>query len=226
MVRELGTAAATLWQSLKALFHRSSSWRRLPLESEMASRHGPAGSSPVGGSPRAYAPRRGARAAWQSLLVATLLVASLLAGLAFGLKHRHALYKGGQDVASAVRYLLDKDLSGRRHENQPAPACCLNEGCLPRRQRQRLLRKVLEAAPAQPHSGRRVAVVTYVLGAAYLPLFWQLECTLRRSNPGLELAAMVVEGELEAEALQSMRGAGVTLIPVEPLEFENVYQSR
>ena len=221
------SATPTSWQDLKAPF-RQRLWQRLSRSGSGS----PAGVSPPGGSPNALGlpnavvARRRAHVGWQSLLVATLLGLSLLAGLAFGLKHRHTLYKRGQDVAGAVRYRLDRDLSGRRHASHPAPACCFDEGCLPRRQRQRLLRKVLAAAPDQPRSGGRVAVVTYVLGEAYLPLFWQLECTLRRSNPGLELAVMLVEGELEAEAVESMRAAGVTLLPVEPLEFENVYQSR
>ena len=207
MDRELATSAAALWQRLRAPWRQQASWQRLP------GRHAP-------GSGDSARLRGWVRREWQSLLVATLLGLSLLAGLAFGLKHRHTLYKRGQDVASAVRYRLDRDLSGRRHASYPAPACCLDEGCLPRQQ------QGLQAAPGAREAPGRVAVVTYVRSAAYLPLFWQLECTLRRSNPGLELAVMLVEGELEAQALQSMRAAGVNLLPVAPLEFKSVYESR
>ena len=202
MNRELGTSAAALWQRLRAPWRQQASWQRLP-----GARHGPGCS----GSAR---PRAWVRREWLSLLVGALLG---LAGLAFGLKHRHTLYKRGQDVASAVRYRLDAELSGRHHESDPAPTCCLDEGCLP---------QGLQATRGTSQARGRAAVVTYVRSGEYLPLFWQLECTLRRSNPGLELALMLVEGELEAAAVERIHAAGVTLLPVDPLEFKNVYESR
>ena len=72
----------------------------------------------------------------------------------------------------------------------------------------------------------RVAVVTYLRSDSYLPLLQQLECTLRRSNPGLELALMHVPGELGGHALRLAAALNITLLPVRPLQYPNTYNPK
>lgn len=146
--------------------------------------------------PGAAAQRRPAAAA------AVLLLLALLA-------NRRSLYRTGQDAFASIYYGLDPAFLGRSEALYPAPRCCHDEGCV---------------APRTPP---RAAVVTYLRGADYLPLLQQLECTLARSNPGgLELAAMVVEGELDEALLARVRELGITLLPVAALEYPNSYERR
>lgn len=98
---------------------------------------------------------------------------------------------------------------GRSEAAHPAPHCCHDEAC------------AFTGAP-----GQRAAVVTYLRDDTYLPLLQQLECTLRRSNPGLELALMHVPGEMSAAGMALARALNLTLLPVAPLEFPNTYESR
>jgi hypothetical protein len=71
-----------------------------------------------------------------------------------------------------------------------------------------------------------MAVVTYLRDDSYVPLLRQLECTLRHSNPGLELGLMMVEGELGHATLAAATALNITLLPVAPLEFSNTYDRR
>ena len=71
-----------------------------------------------------------------------------------------------------------------------------------------------------------MAIVTYIRSDNYVPLLRQLECTLRRSNPGVELALMMVEGELSPASLALVRSLNITQLEVEPLDFKNTYESR
>lgn len=122
---------------------------------------------------------------------------------------RHSLVRHAQDAFAAAYYGLDPAMLGRREAAHPTPRCCADEGCL----------------PAGEGAGR-VAAVTYLRGQHYWPLFRQLECTLRRSNPGLELALMHVPGELPEALLAAARRMRVTLLPVPPLSFPNSYEGR
>jgi hypothetical protein len=69
-------------------------------------------------------------------------------------------------------------------------------------------------------------VVTFLRDDSYLPLLQQLECTLRRSNPGLELGLMMVPGELSEGTLALAAALNITLLPVEPLQYRNTYEAR
>ncbi|PRW57725.1 glycosyltransferase family 8 [Chlorella sorokiniana] len=100
-------------------------------------------------------------------------------------------------------------MMGRSEAAHPAPRCCRDEAC------------AFTGAP-----GQRAAVVTYLRDDTYLPLLQQLECTLRRSNPELELALMHVPGEVSDAGIALARALNLTLLPVEPLEFRNTYETR
>lgn len=131
------------------------------------------------------------------LLGLVLLVAS----------QRRQLYRHVQNAVSWSQYDLDPHMLGRSEAQHPAPHCCTDERCA--------------AAP-----GDRKAVVTYLRGDAYAPLLQQLECTLRRSNPGMELGLMAVPGELSDETLTLVHRLNITLLSVEPLQFPNTYDAR
>jgi hypothetical protein len=151
-------------------------------------------------------PARGrcARRAAPSPRAAAALAAFALAAFALLFTGAgHALRKRACDVYTAAAYRLDPELRGRSEVADPAPAC----------------------AP-RTSGGGRAAVVTYIRDDRHLELLRQLECTLRRSNPGLELAAMAVEGELAPGTLAAMRALNVTLLPVAPLDVPNVYEPR
>lgn len=141
---------------------------------------------------------RGAALATLSLLLLILL-----------LSQRRQLYRHAQDAAAAAYYGLDPAMLGRSETTHPAPWCCRDEGCA-----------------ADLAAGHRVAVVTYLRDDHYVPLLRQLECTLRRSNPDLELGLMHVRGELSDATLGLARRLNITLLPVLPLDFANTYEPR
>ena len=76
-----------------------------------------------------------------------------------------------------------------------------------------------------PRTGR-TAVLTLVRSDNYLPLLQQLECTLRRSNPGVEFGVLMVPGELGAEALAWMERKNLTRLEVPPLYYPNAFTPR
>lgn len=128
-------------------------------------------------------------------------------------QHRQ-LYRHGQDAVAKLYYGLDPILLGRSEELFPAPHCCRDESCSN------------GCGSVGDHPQRRVAVVTYLRDDAYLPLLQQLECTLRRTNPLLELGLMHVRDELGPGTLQLARALNITLLPVAPLDFPNTYEAR
>lgn len=135
---------------------------------------------------------------------AALLVLALSAAL---LSQRRQLRRHVQNAGAWLTYELDPGMMGRSEARDPSPRCCVDEGCA-------------------PPPGARVAVVTYIRDDAHAPLLQQLECTLRRASPGLELGLMVVEGELGDDVLALARRLNITLLPVEPLQYANSYEPR
>lgn len=119
----------------------------------------------------------------------------------------HQTAKRAFDVFSAVQYRFYSELHGRLDAIHPAPTCCQGTSCL------------------NPRTGR-TAVVTYIRDEKHFPLFEQLECTLRRTMPEMELAAMTVDGDLAECTLSKMRAMNVTLHHMNPLEFDNFYERR
>jgi hypothetical protein len=103
------------------------------------------------------------------------------------------------DVLSGIRYRLDSSLSGRL---DPGPSC----KCEGRR------------------SDRNI-VLSYMRTEEYLPLVDQLQCSLRRSNPGLRLALMVVKS-ISPRMVEKLRSRNIKLIFVEDLQFPNLYEPR
>ena len=143
------------------------------------------------------APRR--RSAAAAIALALLLVAAT---------QRRQLYRHCQDAAARLYYGLDPRFLGRSDDAWgPAPRCCADEACA--------------AGP-----GARVGVLTYLRGDAYAPLLAQLECTLRRSNPGAELGLMAVPGELSNATQALARRLNITLHFVQPLTYPNTYDRR
>ena len=117
--------------------------------------------------------------------------------------NKRQLKRHSQNAMRSLYYSLDPAVSlGRDNVRHPAPVC-----------------------PPMPKNPR-VAVVTYLRDSNYLTLFRQLECTLRKSNPHVELAVMHVPGELERSALEEIHSLNVTLIDIEPLHYENYFERR
>lgn len=145
------------------------------------------------------------RRSWRRALSAAL---ALTLSLVLLTQHRQ-LYRHAQDAVAHTYYNLDPAMMGRSEAAHPAPRCCRDEAC------------AFTGAP-----GQRAAVVTYLRDDTYLPLMRQLECTLRRSNPGLELALMHVPGEISEAGMALACALNLTLLPVQPLEFRNTYESR
>ncbi|KAI7846182.1 hypothetical protein COHA_000252 [Chlorella ohadii] len=118
---------------------------------------------------------------------------------------------GGKALRHAVRalyYTTDPLFLGRDDGRFPSPSCCRGAEC------------------AQERTGR-VAVLTYLQGEAYLPLLQQLECTLRRSNPGLELGVMLVRGEQQSPTVLSwLDRKRISRVQVEPLSYTNHFDAR
>lgn len=159
------------------------------------------GSPRVSGTTFATAARRSWRRGLSAALALTLALVLLT-------RHRQ-LYRHGQDAAAKLYYGLDPNMLGRSEALFPAPHCCRDEACA-----------------GGGSTRQRVAVVTYLRDDSYLPLLQQLDCTLRRSNPHLELGLMHAEGELAPATLQLVRALNITLLPVAPLEFPNTYEAR
>lgn len=90
----------------------------------------------------------------------------------------------------------------------PAPHCCEGAACIP-----------------DPATARNL-VLTYVRSDNYLPLLRQMECTFRKSNPGVELGVMTVKGELGPETTAWLASHNVTRFEVKPLRFPNKYNPR
>ena len=95
----------------------------------------------------------------------------------------------------------------RNSRRFPSPSCCAGGAC------------------AAPRTGR-TAVLTLVRSDNHLPLLQQLECTLRRSNPGVEFGVLMVPGELGAEALAWMERKNLTRLEVPPLYYPNAFNPR
>lgn len=141
----------------------------------------------------------------RSFMVTTVLIA---VGL-ITLLHCHQAMKRALDVVTAFRYRVETELQGRKDSIHPAPMCCAGVDCL-------------HTAVTPP----RRAILTYLRDDFYLPLVQQLECTLRRAMPSMELAVMVIEGELSEHSMSVLRQLKTTIIPVNPLNIENYYESR
>ncbi|GAB4814352.1 hypothetical protein N2152v2_001398 [Parachlorella kessleri] len=117
------------------------------------------------------------------------------------------LLKGARNALRLVYYSSDPMLFGRNDVAFPAPHCCVGAAC------------------AQPHTGR-VAVLTYIRSDNYLPLLKHLECSFRRSNPGVELGVMSAPGELGAATKEWLEHRNLTLIEVQPLYYPNYHTPR
>ncbi|KAL4446764.1 hypothetical protein ABPG77_008008 [Micractinium sp. CCAP 211/92] len=194
-------AAVASWEDRPLLCSKTRS--AAALSAAAAGAHPPPGlrgSPHASGTAVAVAVRRSWRRAVSAALALTLALVLLT-------QHRQ-LYRHGQDAAAKLYYGLDPNMLGRSEALFPAPHCCRDEAC------------------SGGGSQQRVAVVTYLRDDSYLPLLQQLDCTLRRSNPHLELGLMHVEGELAPATLQLVRALNITLLPVAPLEFPNTYEAR
>lgn len=122
---------------------------------------------------------------------------------------RRSLIRNGQDAFATAYYQYDPGLLGRSHTDFPAPSCCVGGACAGRNV-----------------TNQRVAVVSTLSSAEYLPLFLQLECTLRRSNPSVDLAVMVTPGVLEPAQRRLFNDLNVHILETKPLEFKNTYEPR
>ena len=145
----------------------------------------------------------------RSVVITTALIA-----LGFlTLLHCHQAMKRALDVVTAFRYRMETELQGRKDSMYPAPVCCTGVDCLQ-----------MQNSAGRPQSRR--AILTYLRDDMYLPLVQQVECTLRRVMPSMELAVMVIDGELSAHSMLVLQQLNITIIPVNPLNIQNYYESR
>lgn len=132
------------------------------------------------------------------LLSATFMITLAMSG---ALK---TVEKRIMDVSLGVVYRLDPELHGR---TEIGPRCCLGKNC------------------TNIKTGK-VAVVTMLTNDAYFPLFQQLECTLRSSNPDLEFAVMTTPRSLHVDIRRLIDRLGVHVIDVEEIRYPNLYEER
>lgn len=117
--------------------------------------------------------------------------------------------KVAKHAVRSLYYSTDPLFLGRDDSRFPSPSCCHGADC------------------ARNRTGRVIVLTSYIGGEAYLPLLKQLECTLRRSNPGLELGVMLSKGEQHNPAtLAWMDRKAITRIEVEPLFYANHYNPK
>lgn len=144
----------------------------------------------------AAVPRRTRRrvASLQTLLLLALAcvsVGSLITPrLRVGLEEALAMARAGRGPPPPTR---DLDF--------PIQACCIGQQCV-------------------RNSRGRHAVVTHVGSHREITQLQQLEASVRRTNPGVDLGVMLVRGELGAAATQRVMDMNVTVIYVEPLRPE------
>lgn len=80
----------------------------------------------------------------------------------------------------------------------PVQSCCIGEQCV-------------------RNSRGRHAVVTHVHSQREVTQLQRLEASVRATNPGVDVAVMLVRGELGAAATQRLLASKVTIFYVEPL---------
>lgn len=103
------------------------------------------------------------------------------------------------DVLTGVRYRFDSSLSGRM---DPGPSCKYRD-----------------------NRRKSNIVLSYMRTEEYLPLVEQLHCSLKKSNPKLRLALMVVR-TISPATLEKLRDRNIRIIFVDDLQFPNVYEHR
>ncbi|PRW57962.1 glycosyl transferase [Chlorella sorokiniana] len=136
--------------------------------------------------------RRQATRAGRSLLLMALLMVGLLS---FYELH----VRGGLELAllRARVGMGGAPAPPPRGLDFPVQSCCIGEQCV-------------------RNSKGRHAVVTHVRSQREVTQLQQLEASMWRSNPGVDLAVMLVRGELGAGATQRVMGMNVTVFYVEP----------
>lgn len=120
--------------------------------------------------------------------------------------YKRRILRPGQNLFKTLLYRTDPELLGRSFR-YGGPQCCSGTEC------------------AIPRTGRN-AVATYVRTDSYLPLFRELECTFRKTNPDIELVAILVKGELSAKAIRELEAKNVTMRYVEALDFKNYFEPK
>ncbi|GAB4818121.1 hypothetical protein N2152v2_005167 [Parachlorella kessleri] len=157
----------------------------------------------VSGGRRSNSRRRRLTKLQKGLLTALLVVLVLAAVVQIpGIK------RNIQDTYNKAYYGLDARLLGRRDTEFPVKRCCVADAC-------------------QQMDRKRYALVTYIRTDAYLPLLRQLVCTTRKSNPWLDIAIMVVPGELSDRVERFVtHSMNATIIYVKRLEYQNDYETR
>lgn len=150
-------------------------------------------------------PRRSG--AWALVLRTAALAVALVLGVV-ALRNLKSLKRHGQNAFSSAYYGLDPLIMGRSDADFPSPACCEGGACVPAGRQQ------------------RVALVTLLSSPDYLPLLRQLECTLRRSNPGVEIVVVARPDAAGAAVRHALQRLNVTLLDAPELEYHNTYEPR
>jgi len=188
----------------------------------------------------------------RSIFTAFMIVATVVAAFT----HTRQVKRHFQNSIRKVYYNLDPLMLGRDDTRFPAPLC-MYEPQQPTFNRRTLYQDDIDNAAAAAaatvenesnledgnakayettamnnsnniqQSAPKVAVVTYLRDDNYLPLFQQLTCTLKASNPNIDLALMYVPGDLGDNVMNELKLHNTTLLPVPPVtEYTNYYEPR
>jgi lipopolysaccharide biosynthesis glycosyltransferase len=98
---------------------------------------------------------------------------------------------------------------GRSAKYFPSPSCCVGQNCL------------------KTTSGKN-AILTTIRSENYFPLLYSLACSIRQSNPGVELVVATVLGDLPNKYENAILALGnfVRLVYWDEYAFENTFHPR
>lgn len=121
---------------------------------------------------------------------------------------------------------------GRHESDFPSPRCCEDIGCLLPRPRTAagsagVATTATDKAQAMPAQVRpRNVILTTLRTASYLPMLKLFVCSVRKSNPEMEVAVATVEGDLTSATMAELRALKVTVVIWEEFKVGNAKHAR
>ena len=110
-------------------------------------------------------------------------------------------------LKSVTRVVATPYGKGRLAVNSPSPRCCVSSDCL------------------QLQENKPFAVVTSLRSAKYMVSLRDMQCSLKRTNPDLNLIVLAVAGELSDEIVAEIRSFA-TYREVPNIEYNNTNDAR
>lgn len=98
-------------------------------------------------------------------------------------------------------------LQGRLDSVYPSPRCCTGKSCIKRNK-------------------KRNIILTTLRSDNYLPLLKNLVCSLKNSNPNVNLVVATVEGDLSQSTMIALNSMDVDIIFWEDIKFPNKKSAR